>query len=108
MAPRCFNAQINYPSILFIAADVVLESEQQTVEEKNESSVSLKLEENTSLKKEATGSGKEEISISSAEEQSVETLVTDEIASSEMQCSMVSNVENISKISEDEIITEST
>lgn len=89
-------------------ADVVLESEQQTVEEKNESSVSLKLEENTSLKKEATGSGKEEISISSAEEQSVETLVTDEIASSEMQCSMVSNVENISKISEDEIITEST
>lgn len=108
MVRRLFNAQINSPSILFIAADVVLESDQQKVEEKNESSVSLKLEANTSLKEEATGSGKEEISIYSAEEQSVETLVTDEIASSEMHSSMVSNVENISKISEDEIIPEST
>ncbi|CAI9623419.1 unnamed protein product [Staurois parvus] len=90
-------------------ADVVLESDQQKMEEKNESDVSLKSEENTYLKEEVKGSGKEEISTSSAEEQGVETLVTNEIAGPEMHSSsMVSYVENLSKISEDEIITDGT
>ncbi|XP_018423360.1 PREDICTED: cordon-bleu protein-like 1 isoform X2 [Nanorana parkeri] len=88
--------------------DVVPELDQQRVEEKNESSVSLKLEENTSLKEEATGFIKKGISISSSEER-VETLVTEEITSSELHSSsMVSNYENLSKISEDEIITDGT
>ncbi|KAM5152379.1 cordon-bleu protein-like 1 isoform 2-T3 [Mantella aurantiaca] len=87
--------------------DVVAESGQHKVERKMEYIVSLTLEADTSLKEETTGSVKEEIRLSSAEERSVETLVTDEIASSEIHSSMVSNAENLSKISEGDIITDS-
>ncbi|XP_072274361.1 cordon-bleu protein-like 1 isoform X3 [Pyxicephalus adspersus] len=92
-------------------ADVPAEDggDQLRTEEKNDLGVSLKVEENFSLKEEAAGSIKEEMSTSSAAEQSVETPVIDEIASSEMHSSsMVYNVENLSKISVDEIITDVT
>ncbi|XP_068101723.1 cordon-bleu protein-like 1 isoform X2 [Hyperolius riggenbachi] len=89
--------------------EVIAEPDLQGVEEKEESHVSLTVEENASLKEEVNGSVKEETSSSSTEEQCEEIQVTDEAMASETpNDSMVSSVDNISKISQEEVITDCT